>query len=222
MASFEQGSKRERQKTVERQMILEKAIREEHEATRVIDAATLTKRLDRVNHDVVALVSEEQPAPGARPRRANCAGRSRRRSRSYTTPTARRRTSVWKVKRRRAVRAQDGDCRGARDRHATRPQGPVDRGIVGMEPIAAGRVEPPAVRTAVQVKPRRLAATEGRVEVEVAALRKLYARQTALELDLDAFKRDVVRAFGDMQDEVTVAAVRRRSTPRRTTCRRST
>ena len=34
-----------------------------------------------------------------------------------------------------------------------------------------------------------------------------YARQTALELDLDAFKRDVVNAFDSMQEEVTVAAV---------------
>jgi hypothetical protein len=61
MASFEQGTKRERQKTVEHQMVLEKAIREEHEA-RVAQAATLTKALDRVNHDVVALVEDERLA----------------------------------------------------------------------------------------------------------------------------------------------------------------
>ena len=41
----------------------------------------------------------------------------------------------------------------------------------------------------------------------MAALRKLYARQTQLELDLDVFKRDVVHAFDVVQEDLTVAAV---------------
>ena len=74
--------------------------------------------------------------------------------------------------------------------------------------LAAGRVEAAqALRTAEVKLSRRLTATEGRVEVEVAALRKLYARQTQLEIDLDVFKRDVVQAFEAMQEDVTVAAV---------------
>lgn len=204
MASFEQGSKRERQKTVEHQMVLEKAIREEHEA-RVTQAATLTKRLDRVNHDVVALVEDERAARETKESKlrgqitqtlaklhdANRETNERLESEAHAV------RSVLKTEIEARVTAMDAVHKG------------LERGTVGMErQLAAGRVEAAqAVRTAEVKLSRRLAATEGRVEVEVAALRKLYARQTALELDLDAFKRDVVRAFGDMQDEVTVAAV---------------
>ena len=74
--------------------------------------------------------------------------------------------------------------------------------------LAAGRVEAAQALRSAEVKlSRRLTATEGRVEVEVAALRKLYARQTQLEKDLDAFKRDVREAFELIQDDLTSAAV---------------
>ena len=204
MASFEQGTKRERQKTVEHQMVLEKAIREEHEA-RVAQAATLTKQLDRVNHDVVALVEDERLARETKESKlrgqitqtlaklhdANRETNERLESEAHAV------RSVLKTEIEARVVAMDAVHKG------------LERGTTGMErQLAAGRVEAAqAVRTAEVKLSRRLAATEGRVEVEVAALRKLYARQTALELDLDAFKRDVVGAFEQMQEEVTVAAV---------------
>ena len=61
MNALEQGTKKERQKTIEHQMVLEKAIREEH-AARVSQVASVTKQLDRINHDVVALVNDERLA----------------------------------------------------------------------------------------------------------------------------------------------------------------
>jgi hypothetical protein len=204
MASFEQGTKRERQKTVEHQMVLEKAIREEHEA-RVAQAATLTKALDRVNHDVVALVEDERLARETKESKlrgqitqtlaklhdANRDTNERLETEAHAV------RSVVKAEIESRVTAMDAVHKA------------LERGTTGMErQLAAGRVEAAqAVRTAEVKLSRRLAATEGRVEVEVAALRKLYARQTALELDLDAFKRDVVNAFEQMQEEITVAAV---------------
>ena len=204
MASFEQGTKRERQKTVEHQMVLEKAIREEHEA-RVAQAATLTKALDRVNHDVVALVEDERLARETKESKL----------RGQITQTlaklhdANRDTNERLETEAHAVRSVVKAEIEARVTAMDAVHKALERGTTGMErQLAAGRVEAAqAVRTAEVKLSRRLAATEGRVEVEVAALRKLYARQTALELDLDAFKRDVVRAFEQMQEEITVAAV---------------
>jgi hypothetical protein len=49
---------------------------------------------------------------------------------------------------------------------------------------------------------RRLSATEGRVEVEVAALRKLYSRQTALERDLDTLRTEVRDALSLVEDDL--------------------
>jgi hypothetical protein len=204
MASFEQGTKRERQKTVEHQMVLEKAIREEHEA-RVAQAATLTKALDRVNHDVVALVEDERLARETKESKL----------RGQITQTlaklhdANRDTNERLETEAHAVRSVVKAEIEARVTAMDAVHKALERGTTGMErQLAAGRVEAAqAVRTAEVKLSRRLAATEGRVEVEVAALRKLYARQTALELDLDAFKRDVVNAFEQMQEEITVAAV---------------
>jgi hypothetical protein len=204
MASFEQGTKRERQKTVEHQMVLEKAIREEHEA-RVAQAATLTKALDRVNHDVVALVEDERLARETKESKL----------RGQITQTlaklhdANRDTNERLETEAHAVRSVVKAEIEARVTAMDAVHKALERGTTGMErQLAAGRVEAAqAVRTAEVKLSRRLAATEGRVEVEVAALRKLYARQTALELDLDAFKRDVVDAFEQMQEEITVAAV---------------
>jgi hypothetical protein len=204
MASFEQGTKRERQKTVEHQMVLEKAIREEHEA-RVAQAATLTKALDRVNHDVVALVEDERLARETKESKL----------RGQITQTlaklhdANRDTNERLETEAHAVRSVVKAEIEARVTAMDAVHKALERGTTGMErQLAAGRVEAAqAVRTAEVKLSRRLAATEGRVEVEVAALRKLYARQTALELDLDAFKRDVVSAFEQMQEEITVAAV---------------
>ena len=65
MNAFEQGSKKERQRNIEHQMVLEKAIREEH-ASRVAQMDVVTKALDRVNHDVVALIQDEKVAREAR------------------------------------------------------------------------------------------------------------------------------------------------------------
>ena len=204
MASFEQGTKRERQKTVEHQMVLEKAIREEHEA-RVAQAATLSKALDRVNHDVVALVEDERLARETKESKL----------RGQITQTlaklhdANRDTNERLETEAHAVRSVVKAEIEARVTAMDAVHKALERGTTGMErQLAAGRVEAAqAVRTAEVKLSRRLAATEGRVEVEVAALRKLYARQTALELDLDAFKRDVVNAFEQMQEEITVAAV---------------
>ena len=49
--------------------------------------------------------------------------------------------------------------------------------------------------------------TEGRVEVEVAALRKLYSRQTALERDLDTLRTEVRDALSLVEDDLVSAAV---------------
>ena len=158
-----------------------------------------------MNHDVVALVEDEKAA-----RETESKLRGQITQTLAKLHDANRETNERLESEAHAVRSVlKTEIERARDRHGRRTQG-LERSTVGMErQLAAGRVEAAqAVRTAEVKLSRRLTATEGRVEVEVAALRKLYARQTALELDLDVFKRDVVQAFEAMQEDVTVAARR--------------
>ena len=204
MNAFEQGTKKERQKTVEHQMVLEKAIREEHEA-RVTQVATVTKQLDRINHDVVALVNDEKLARETKESKlrgqiTQTLGKLHDANRDTNERLDSERDSIHKIlKTEIESRMTTMDAMNKVLHRATTESERL---------LAAGRVEAAqAVRTTEVKLSRRLAATEGRVEVEVAALRKLYARQTTLELDLDVFKRDVVQAFAQMQEEVCVAAV---------------
>jgi len=204
IAAVERDTKKDRLKTNEHQMILERAIREEHEA-RVAQVAAVTKQMDRINRDAVSLVTNERLARETK--------ESKLRGQITTSLSklhdANRDTNERLQEERDAIHAilktEIASRMAAMDgvektlRRATTEQDRL---------LAAGRVEAAQALRTTEVKlSRRLAATEGRVEVEVAALRKLYARQTALELDLDAFKRDVVQAFESVQEEVTVAAV---------------
>ena len=204
MSAFERGSKKERQKNIEHQMILEKAIREEHTA-RVAQVDALSKAVDRVNHDVVALLTDEKVAREAR--ESKLRGQI---SQSVIKLHEQNKETREKLHEERdalhaIVKTEIKARMGTLDAmHAAMKKSHAETERV----LAAGRVEAAqAVRTAEVKLSRRVGAVEQRVEVEVAALRKLYARQTQLELDLDVFKRDVVDAFDVVQEDLTVAAV---------------
>ena len=204
MNAFEQGSKKERQRNIEHQMVLEKAIREEH-AARVAQMDVVTKALDRVNHDVVALIQDEKVAREARESKlrgqiSQSVIKLHEANRETREKLQEERDGIHQLLK-TEIRARLATL-GTIETTVKKTQSETER------LLAAGRVEAAqALRTAEVKLSRRLTATEGRVEVEVAALRKLYARQTQLEIDLDVFKRDVVQAFEAMQEDVTVAAV---------------
>ena len=65
LSAFQKGNQKERQKSIEHMMVVEKAIREEH-AQRVSAVAVITKSIDKVNRDVTLLLRDEKAAREAR------------------------------------------------------------------------------------------------------------------------------------------------------------
>jgi hypothetical protein len=171
MNALEQGTKKERQKTIEHQMVLEKAIREEH-AARVSQVASVTKQLDRINHDIVALVDDERLARESKESKlrgqiTTTLGKLHDANRDTNERLDEERDSMHQIlKTEIESRMTTMDAMNKVLVRATTESERL---------LAAGRVEAAqAVRTTEVKLSRRLAATEGRVEVEVAALRKLY------------------------------------------------
>ena len=53
----------------------------------------------------------------------------------------------------------------------------------------------------------RINATDQKVDIEMNMIQKLIARQSKLEIDFARFTEDIVAAFENMQEDITVAAV---------------
>ena len=204
MSAFQKGSQKERQKNIEHMLVVEKAIREER-TQRVNAVSVITKSIDRVNRDVTGLLRDEKAAREAREGKL----------RGQISQSVLKLHAANKETKRKLEEERDGINKvlktEIRARMTSVEQLTKAMNVADKEHdrrLAAGRVEAAQALRSAEVKlSRRLTATEGRVEVEVAALRKLYARQTQLEKDMDAFKADVREAFELIQDDLTSAAV---------------
>ena len=65
LSAFQKGNQKERQKSIEHMMVVEKAIREER-TQRVNAVSVITKSIDKVNRDVTLLLRDEKAAREAR------------------------------------------------------------------------------------------------------------------------------------------------------------
>jgi hypothetical protein len=204
LSAINRGGQKERQKNIEHMLVVEKAIREER-AQRVGAVGIITKSIDKVNKDVTLLLRDEKAAREAREGKL----------RGQISQSVLKLHAGNKETQRKLEAERDGIHKVLKTEIRARMTSleKLTTAVAAADKehdrrLAAGRVEAAQALRSAEVKlSRRLTATEGRVEVEVAALRKLYARQTQLEKDLDAFKRNVREAFDLIQDDLTSAAV---------------
>ena len=179
-------SRAERQKILEHQMILESAIREENELRSHADMM-LNKSVDKVNHDVTALLREEKQTREAREGKLRGQISQSVLKLHAANVEVRDQLRAEVINHDRVLKAEiSSRMRLFNELKADKKEQDLQ--------LAAGRVE--AARATASVKAHHGAlihAMEQRLELEVMALRKLYQRQTHLEMEIDEFRKMVVQ-----------------------------
>ena len=179
-------SRAERQKILEHQMILESAIREENELQSHADMM-LNKSVDKVNHDVTALLREEKQTREAREGKLRGQISQSVLKLHAANVEVRDQLRAEVINHDRVLKAEiSSRMRLFNELKADKKEQDLQ--------LAAGRVEAASATASVKAHHGALIhAMEQRLELEVMALRKLYQRQTHLEMEIDEFRKMVVQ-----------------------------
>ena len=193
LAQWEKVATKERARNLEHQLILEKAVREEHDQ-RVNQMDAMNKGLDRVNHEVTQALRDEMQTRELRENKL----------RGQISQSVLKLHAANKDTRDKLTQERD-------EIHATLKTEIKSR----MHHLALlerhmrdAQVDTKQTIRSVEVSlANRINATDQKVDIEMNMIQKLVARQSKLETDFVRFSEDIVCAFDTIQEDLTVAAV---------------
>ena len=193
LAQWEKAAARERARNLEHQLILEKAVREEHDQ-RVHQMDALNKGLDRVNHEVTQALRDEMLTREARENKL----------RGQISQSVLKLHAANKDTRDKLTQERD-------EIHATLKTEIKSRmhhlALLERHMRDAQTDTKQTIRSVEVSLANRINATDQKVDIEMNMIQKLIARQSKLETDFARFTEDIVAAFENMQEDITVAAV---------------